>query len=144
MSGLARGCDTHAHEGCLEAGGVGVAVLAHGLDRKIPALAERLLERGGALVSEYPIGTPPRGYAFVERDRLQSGLSDAVLVIETGAHGGAMHALREARRQGRPFACLDIEANRHLIRAGLATAADDVQDWLARGPSNRTNSASAP
>ena len=63
VSGLAHGCDTHAHEGCLETRGIGVAVLAHGLDKVYPAanrdLAERLVENGGCLASEYPVGTSP-------------------------------------------------------------------------------------
>ena len=63
VSGLARGCDAFAHEGCLEAGGIGIAVLAHGLDKVYPAanrgLADRLLENGGCLASEYPVGTTP-------------------------------------------------------------------------------------
>ncbi len=111
VSGLAHGCDTRAHNGCLEAGGVGVAVLAHGLDRVYPAanrdLADRLVEQGGCLVSEYPVGTRPTKSAFVERDRIQSGLSEAVLVIETGINGGTMHTVQFARNQKRVLACID-------------------------------------
>lgn len=111
ISGLALGCDAHAHEGCLEAHGVGTAVLAHGLDNVYPAanrgLAERLLEDGGCLTSEYPIGTRPVRSAFPERNRIQSGLSDGVLVIETGVTGGTMHTARFARIQGRALACCD-------------------------------------
>lgn len=139
VSGLARGCDTHAHEGCLEAGGVGVAVLAHGPDRVYPAanrdLANRLVEQGGCLVSEYPAGSKPARSAFVERDRVQSGLSDAVLVIETGVRGGAMHTVRFARDQKRPIACIDYAnrpsppdkagGNRKLIENGDASPIPD-------------------
>ncbi len=111
VSGLARGCDTHAHEGCLEGCGVGVVVLAHGLDKVYPAancgLAERLLENGGCLTSEYPVGTSPVRSAFAERNRIQSGLSDGVLVIETDVRGGTMHTVRFARDQGRALACID-------------------------------------
>lgn len=111
VSGLAHGCDTQAYKGCLEAGGVGVAVLAHGLDRVYPAanrdLADRLVEKGGCLVSEYPAGTRPAKSAFVERDRIQSGLSEAVLVIETGINGGTMHTVQFARNQKRVLACID-------------------------------------
>ena len=116
VSGLARGCDTRAHEGCLGAGGVGVAVLAHGLDMVYPAenrdLAERLIKQGGCLVSEYPVGAKPAGPAFVERDRIQSGLSEAVLVIETGTRGGTMHTVKFARRQKRQIACIDYAEGR--------------------------------
>ena len=111
VSGLAHGCDTHAHEGCLEAQGIGVAVLAHGLDKVYPAanrgLAERLLDNGGCLTSEYPVGTAPIRSAFAERDRIQSGLSDGVLVIETDVRGGTMHTVRFARDQGRVLACIE-------------------------------------
>ncbi len=113
ISGLALGCDTHAHEGCLEAGGIGVAVLAHGLDRVYPAanrkLADRLLETGGCLASEYPVGMTPARSAFAERDRIQSGLSDGVLVIQTDIEGGTMHTVRFALKQGRALACMHLD-----------------------------------
>lgn len=111
VSGLAHGCDTLGHEGCLDAGGVGVAVMAHGLDKVYPAanrgLASRLLENGGCLVSEYPLGVTPMRTAFAERDRIQSGLSDAVFVVETAVKGGTMHTVRFSRKQKRALACID-------------------------------------
>jgi DNA processing protein len=111
VSGLAHGCDTHGHEGCLDANGIGVVVMAHGLDRVYPAanrdLAVRLLEHGGCLVSEYPLGAAPMRTAFAERDRIQSGLSDGVLVIETDIKGGTMHTVRFSREQRRGLACID-------------------------------------
>lgn len=111
VSGLAHGCDTLGHEGCLDVGGVGVAVMAHGLDKVYPAanrdLARRLLDRGGCLVSEYPLGVTPMRTAFAERDRIQSGLSDGVLVIETDVKGGTMHTVRFSRDQQRALACID-------------------------------------
>ena len=145
VSGLAHGCDTYAHEGCLEARGIGVVVLAHGLDKVYPAanrgLAERLVESGGCLASEYPVGMPPVRSAFAERDRIQSGLSDGVLVIETDIMGGTMHTVRFARAQGRPLACIDhpkryrsedrTKGNRKLIEEGCAKPISDA-DALAR------------
>ena len=139
VSGLALGCDTHAHEGCLEAQGTGVAVLAHGLDKIYPAanrgLAERLLECGGCLASEYPVGMRPMRSAFAERDRIQSGLSDGVLVIETDVRGGTMHTVRFARDQQRALACIDhperhrweekARGNRMLIEDGRARPIPD-------------------
>lgn len=111
VSGLAHGCDTLGHEGCLDAGGVGVAVMAHGLDKVYPAanrgLASRLLDNGGCLVSEYPLGVTPMRTAFAERDRIQSGLSDAVFVVETDVKGGTMHTVRFSRDQKRALACID-------------------------------------
>lgn len=145
VSGLAHGCDTCGHEGCLEGHGVGVAVLAHGLDRVYPAanrdLAKRLLEGGGCLVSEYPVGVTPMRASFAERDRIQSGLSDGVLVIETDVKGGTMHTVRFSRDQGRPLACIDhpekwlgeekTKGNQTLIKDGWATPIPDG-DALAR------------
>lgn len=111
VSGLAHGCDTLAHEGCLDTHGIGVAVMAHGLDKVYPAanrgLAERLLAGGGCLVSEYAIGATPMRTAFAERDRIQSGLSDGVFVVETDVKGGTMHTVRFAREQGRGLACVE-------------------------------------
>lgn len=135
VSGLAHGCDAFAHKGCLEAHGVGVAVLAHGLDKVYPAanrdLAKHLLEEGGCLVSEYPVGMTPVRSAFAERDRIQSGLSDAVLVIETDVKGGTMHTVRFARDQKRQIACIahperllaedKTKGNQKLIKDGWAT-----------------------
>jgi DNA processing protein len=110
VSGLAHGCDTYAHEGCLIGKGVGIAVMAHGLDKIYPAasreLASRLLEEGGCLVSEYPIHMAPARAAFAERDRIQSGLSEGVLVIETDTIGGTMHTVRFCRDQRRRLACI--------------------------------------
>jgi DNA processing protein len=84
-SGLASGIDGAAHEGALAAGGYSVAVAATGLDRVYPArhraLAERLIERG-AIVSEFPTGVPPKPENFPRRNRLISGLSVGVLVVE--------------------------------------------------------------
>ncbi|WP_353101029.1 DNA-processing protein DprA [Myroides odoratus] len=98
VSGLALGCDTVAHQGALEASnGITTAVLAHGLDRVYPKenkeLVEQILNRGGVVLSEYPVGTSVRGPQLVERDRIQAGLSDATIVIQTGIKGGTMHAV---------------------------------------------------
>ena len=144
VSGLAYGCDTHAHWGCVEARGVGVVVLAHGLDKVYPArnrdLADRLLEDGGCLTSEYPTGSRPLRAAFAERDRIQSGLADGVLVIETDVRGGTMHTVRAAHAQRRPVACVDhpercrsaskTRGNRMLIDEGRALPVADGEALL--------------
>lgn len=104
ISGLALGCDTAAHRGCLDFGGYTAAVLPSGLDAIYPPqnqdLAAQIADTG-CLLSEYPPGIRPARYRFVERDRLQSGLSDVVIVVESEVHGGAMHTARFAKRQGR-------------------------------------------
>lgn len=97
ISGLALGCDASGHRGALKANGFTTAFLAHGLDTVYPSenekLANEIVEKGGLLISEYPIGTPPMANFFVTRDRLQSGMADATLVIQTGTTGGTMHAV---------------------------------------------------
>jgi DNA processing protein len=100
VSGLALGIDAAAHTTSVSRDAPTWAVLAHGLHTVSPSsnreLASQILEHGGALVSEYPPGEAARHHHFVERDRIQAGLSDAVLVIETGTDGGAMHTARFA------------------------------------------------
>lgn len=132
VSGLALGCDTHAHRGCVEANGVGVAVLAHSLDRIYPSanrqLAHALVDEGGCLVSEHPTGTQPSRWSFVDRDRLQSGLSDVVLVVETDTDGGTMHTVKHAKVQRRRLACI-----KHPERYRLADAARGNLSLLENG-----------
>lgn len=110
VSGLAIGCDSVAHRGCLKANGTTVAVMAGGLDSIYPKenreLATEILENNGCLISEYAVGIKTRPNHFVERDRLQSGLSQAVIVIETDIKGGTMHTVKFAEEQHRFLACL--------------------------------------
>lgn len=109
VSGLALGCDTYGHMGCLDENGKTVAVMPCGLDTIYPAknkpLAKEILEKGGCLISEYPIKTRVFKNFFVERDRLQSGLSDGVLVVETGEKGGTLHTVGYALEYKRVLAC---------------------------------------
>ncbi len=110
VNGLALGCDTHVLHGVLAAGGNCVAVLPCGLEQIVPysncEFAKRLLLNGGCLVSEYLPSTPAQAYQYVERDRLQSGISDGVLVIEALYNSGTMHTVRYAIKQGRRLACI--------------------------------------
>lgn len=109
VSGLAIGCDTCGHKGALKVGGKTTAILANGLDHNSiyppenQDLAEEIVENGGLLISEYRIGTPVNRYSLVARDRLQSGLSLATLVIQTGEHGGTMHAATAALKAEKPL-----------------------------------------
>lgn len=99
VSGLAVGCDTAAHRGALKGYGVTTAFLAHGLDwdsiypKENLELAEQIVQSGGLLLSEYEIGVPVSRYSLVARDRLQAGLANGTIVIQTGVKGGTMHAV---------------------------------------------------
>jgi DNA processing protein len=105
VSGLALGIDAEAHKSALDYGGHTVAILANGLDQVYPrtneALAEQILSAGGALVSEQRFATPPVARNLVQRDRLQSGMSAATIVMQTGIIGGSMHTVRFTLQQGR-------------------------------------------
>lgn len=107
VSGLALGCDSAGHRGALKGNGVTTAFLAHGLDSVFPVenteLAESILDNGGLLLSEYPVGEQVMPNRFVERDRLQAGLSQATIVIQTGEQGGTMHAANATLAAGKPL-----------------------------------------
>lgn len=109
VSGLALGCDTSGHEGALDAGGTTTAFLATSLAWKdiYPQenleLAKRIVDNGGLLLSEYAVGQHPGRYNFVERDRLQAGLTYSTLVIQTGIHGGTMHAVNATCKANKPL-----------------------------------------
>jgi DNA processing protein len=111
VSGLAKGIDAYAHRGCLDANGTTIAVLANPLDARsiYPAenrpLAEEIIDRQGALISEMPLGQMAHRSSFVLRDRIQSGLSLAVFPIQTDVEGGTMHTVRYAERDNRLVFC---------------------------------------
>lgn len=104
VSGMARGVDAAAHEGALEAGGDSWAVWGTGPDRVYPrehrALAERLAA-SGALLTEYPPGSPPRRHQFPERNRIIAGVAEAIVVVEAAARSGALITARLALDEGR-------------------------------------------
>jgi len=143
VSGLAFGVDAAAHEGCLDAGGITIAVLPCGLDRIYPRsnvrLAERILENGGALVSEYPPGTEALPYRFLERNRIVSGLARGVLVIEAPERSGALVTARFAGEQSRdcfvipgPINHPNFIGSHELIRKGaeLVTKPEDILEAM--------------
>ena len=109
VNGLALGCDTEALRGALSVGGKCIAVMPCGLEQIQPKsnerLAEQILENGGCIISEYPVGTPIQRYRYVERDRLQSGISQGVLIVEAEQNSGTMHTADFAKRQYKRLAC---------------------------------------
>lgn len=139
VSGLALGIDGAAQNGVVQAGGVTVAVLGSGLRQLYPAanraLAERLLDAGGLVLSEYPPDMPPARWHFPERNRIVSGLAVATVVVEAGDRSGSLITARMALEQGRdvyavpgpPGSAVSRGCHR-LIRqgAGLVTGANDV------------------
>lgn len=106
VSGLALGTDSIAHKAALDAGGTTVAVMPGGLDSVYPrsnfALAKRILQNGGALVSEYAAGTQPYPGNFVARNRIVAAIASGVLVVEAAAKSGTMHTAGFALDYGRP------------------------------------------
>lgn len=104
-SGMALGIDAASHQGALQANGLTIAIMGTGLDRCYPAahrsLAEAIVEKGGALVSEFPLGTKPIPGNFPRRNRLISGLSRGVLVVEAALRSGSLITAQHALEQGR-------------------------------------------
>jgi DNA processing protein len=140
VSGLARGIDGAAHIGCLDAGGIGVAVLGCGVDVAYPPehrrLVARLLEAGGAVISEYAPGAPPEAWRFPPRNRIISGLAPVVVVVEAGVKGGALITAARGLEQGRLVLAVPGDIGRAtsrgtnlLIRDG-AHPVLDVDDLL--------------
>ncbi len=105
ISGLALGIDGIAHRAALDAGGTTIAVLACGVDTIYPAthkgLADEIIKSGGAIISEYEPGTLARDFQFLARNRIVSGLSDAVIVTEAATRSGTLATVHHALDQGR-------------------------------------------
>ena len=105
ISGLAKGIDSLAHIGAIYAKGKTIAVLAHGLDMIYPKeneiIAKKIIEYGGCLISEYPTGTKPERLNFPARNRIISGLSLGVVVVEAKEKSGSLITADFALEQGR-------------------------------------------
>ncbi|MBI2625750.1 DNA-protecting protein DprA [Candidatus Parcubacteria bacterium] len=143
VSGLAIGIDTLAHEAALESGGKTVAVLGSGVDEisvyppENRTLARRIVEAGGAVISEFPEGTEPKPFHFPQRNRIIAGLSRGVLVIEAREKSGALITANFALEENRdvfavpgPITIPTSAGPNRLIAAGAQAilSADDILD----------------
>lgn len=129
VSGLAYGVDKLAHEQSMKSSSKTIAVLAQGLEKVYPAkhkyLTEKIVESGGALISEYAYNSYSGRANFVQRDRIQAGLSSGVVLIQSSLSGGSLHASRKA-----------IEYERALIVAGQSSR--DMNDSIDNIQANMT------
>jgi len=142
-SGLAMGIDEMGHRGALDVDGITLAVTATGLDQVYPArhmaLAETITEKG-ALVSEFPINTPPRRYHFPKRNRIIAGLSLGTLVVEAASQSGSLITARLASDYGREIFAIPGSIHNPMARgcnalikqgAKLVETAHDIAEELA-------------
>lgn len=140
VSGLARGIDSQAHKGALDAGGRTIAVLGSGIDVCYPPENRHLfknIEENGAVISEFPLGTPPHAANFPARNRIISGLSKGVLVVEAAEKSGALITADFAIEQGREVFAIpgsiistNSKGTNYLIQQGakLVQNIEDITD----------------
>lgn len=146
VSGLALGVDGIAHRAALEAGGTTIAVLANGLPRIYPAthksLADEIISRGGAIMTEYDIDVTPRDFQFLHRNRIVSGISDAVIITEAASRSGSLNTARHALEQGKEVFVVPGNITspmsggcNTLLRSGATpvTRAEDILESIAPG-----------
>lgn len=147
VSGLARGIDAAAHRGALEAGGRTVAVLGTGLDEVYPRdhrkLADEILARGGAVVTQFPLGTPPVAENFPYRNRIISGLSLGVVIVEASEKSGSLITARLAMEQNREVYAVpgnvtskNSFGTNYLIKSAGAKLVQAWQDVVAEFPAD--------
>lgn len=144
VSGMALGVDGIAHRAALEAGGTTIAVLGNGLSKLYPrsheSLGQEIISSGGAILSEYEPDVPARDFQFLQRNRLVSGLSDAVLITEASARSGTLNTAKHALEQnkevfvvpGNITSPLSAGCNA-LLRQGAhpVTCVDDILEVIA-------------
>jgi len=140
-SGLAYGIDAASHKSALESGGKTVAVLGSGIDVIYPAknsrLASKIIENGGAIITEFKPGAAPDAVNFPERNRIVSGMSHGTLVVESAVKGGSMITARSALDQNRevfviphPLGVIGGQGCNYLIRTGQGKLVQSIKDIL--------------
>lgn len=150
FSGLAYGIDALAHKAALEAKAPTVAVLGSGIDRIYPAknkaLAEKIIDSGGAVISEFTLGTKPDAINFPVRNRIVSGMSLGVLVVESGLKGGSMITADLGLDQNREVFAIPHSLENlsgagcnYLIKKGSAKLVQTVDDILEELPVEKAN-----
>ncbi len=150
ISGLALGVDAIAHQAALDAGGLTLAVLPGPIETIYPAshrnLAVEIVQKGGALVSEFPADTPPFKTNFVARNRIVAGLADALLITEAAEKSGSLHTARFALDQGKDvlavpgnITSITSVGTNNLLKSGATpiTSAEDVLHVLNLKPAIR-------
>lgn len=149
VSGLAFGIDSSAHKGALESNGKTWSILAHGLDMIYPSsnknLSEEILDKEGAIISEYEEGTKPYPSNFLNRNKIISAISDAVIVIEAPIKSGAISTAKFAIKIGTPVfvvpgsaTSLQFEGSHNLIKEGckIITEAKDIFKYMKMDTDN--------
>lgn len=144
ISGLALGTDALAHRACLEAGGTTLAVMANSVESIYPRtnfqLGEAIIAQGGAVLSEYDAPTPPRDFQFLARNRIVSGLADAILITEAAARSGTLSTAAHALEQGKEVFVIPGNITspmsagcNALLKQGahVATCAEDILEIIA-------------
>lgn len=143
VSGLAIGIDQAAHKGCMEGRTPTLAVLAHGLHKASPKTNEllgmKILETGGAWISEHPIGVEPRKHFFVPRNRIQTGLSAASVIVEAGLNSGSTSQARFCLEQGRPLFAVVPETIENALKLHAEGTSDLVKKKRAFPIRNRSD-----
>lgn len=141
VSGLAAGVDRLSHFACLASDGKTIAVLAHGLDMIYPSqnqnLAQKILRCNGTLLSEYPVGTKPDKFRFINRNRIIVGLSKATVAIEFSIKSGTMHSINYSQELNRPVFCptpgssLDenLAGLKYILDKGIAQPIKNGNDY---------------
>ncbi len=155
FSGLAHGIDAIAHKAAVDVGAPTVAVLGSGIDNLYPRenadLANRIVREGGAVITEFPLGTIPDAGNFPVRNRIVSGMSLGVLVVESGMQGGSMITADLALDQNRevfalPHSLENLSGSgcNYLIKTGAAKLVQTVDDILEELPINQGEKTSSP